>query len=126
MGLGDAKLLALAGAWFGGGGVLFVLFIGAFQGTLVAVAAMLSGRRLEEPASVLAERQQFHEELSAADPEQRAELERLLELDPILREPDGTSLGARVPFGPFLALALIELALFYEPISAAAEAWLLP
>lgn len=126
MGLGDAKLLALAGAWFGGGGVLFVLFAGALQGTLLAMATLLSGRRLEEPAAVVAEREQFHEQLRTADPAEREELERLMELDPVLREPDGTSLGARVPFGPFLVLALIELTLFYEPLSAAAEAWLLP
>ncbi len=126
MGLGDAKLLALAGAWFGGLGVVFVLFGGAVQGTLFAAAALLTGRRLEEPAAVQAERREFREELEAADAEQRVELERMLELDPVLREPDGTTLGARIPFGPFMALALIELALFYEPISVAAEAWLLP
>jgi leader peptidase (prepilin peptidase)/N-methyltransferase len=126
MGLGDAKLLALAGAWFGGAGVVFALFAGAFQGTLVAAVTLLSGRRLEEPAAVLAERQEFLRELEAASPEERAELERIQELDPVLREPDGTSLGARIPFGPFLALALIELALFYEKIQAAAEAWFLP
>jgi leader peptidase (prepilin peptidase) / N-methyltransferase len=126
MGLGDAKLLALAGAWFGGGGVLFVLFAGALQGTLLAMATLLSGRRLEEPAAVRAEREQFQDQLRTANPAEREELERILELDPVLREPDGTSLGARVPFGPFLVLALIELTLFYEPLSAAAEAWLLP
>jgi len=126
MGLGDAKLLALAGAWFGGGGVVFVLFAGAVQGTLLAAAVLISGRRLEEPAAVQAERQQFLEELSAAEGEERAELERIRELDPVLREPDGSTLGARIPFGPFLALAVIELTVFYEPTRAAAEAWLLP
>src|SRR5207247_2389698 len=34
MGLGDAKLLALAGAWLGWRGALFVVFGGAMQGTL--------------------------------------------------------------------------------------------
>ncbi|HXS30601.1 MAG TPA: prepilin peptidase, partial [Steroidobacteraceae bacterium] len=77
MGLGDAKLLALAGAWFGGLGVVFVLFAGAVQGTLFAVATLLTGRRLEEPLAVQAERKQFMEELNAADGEQRAELERM-------------------------------------------------
>lgn len=125
MGLGDAKLLALAGAWFGGSGVVFVLFAGATQGTLFALATLLSGRQFQEPASVQDERRQFLAELEAAEGEERVELERLLELDPVLREPDGTTLGARIPFGPFLALALVELALFYEPISGAAEAWLL-
>lgn len=126
MGLGDAKLLALGGAWFGGLGVVFVLFGGALQGTLLALASMLSGRRIEEPAAVVAERQQFQEELAAAEGEERAELERLAELDPVLREPDGSTLGTRIPFGPFLALALVELALFYEPLHALAEEWLLP
>lgn len=37
MGLGDAKLVALAGAWFGWPGALFVLFAGAIQGSATDV-----------------------------------------------------------------------------------------
>ena len=50
----------------------------------------------------------------------------MAELDPVLREPDGSTLGTRIPFGPFLALAIVELTLFYEPLRALAEEWLLP
>ena len=43
MGLGDAKLLALAGAWFGWQGAVFVLFAGALQGSLYALVLKLLG-----------------------------------------------------------------------------------
>lgn len=116
MGLGDAKLLALAGAWFGPLGALFVLFGGALQGTLVALTVLITKGKLEEPEAVREERQALLDAIAAAEGEERAALERELAEDPIGAEP-GEGLGqARLAFGPFLVLACIELLLFQEPI----------
>ena len=43
MGLGDAKLVALAGAWLGWPGAVFTLLAGAVQGTVYAGALHLLG-----------------------------------------------------------------------------------
>ncbi len=42
MGIGDVKLLAMIGAFFGWEGVLFVLFLGAILGSVVGVAIIIS------------------------------------------------------------------------------------
>ena len=41
MGLGDAKLLALAGGWFGWGGAVFALLAGAVQATVITLLVLL-------------------------------------------------------------------------------------
>lgn len=124
MGLGDAKLLALAGAWFGPFGVLFVLFGGALQGTLMALVVLLTQGKIEEPEAVREERRAMLEAIALAEGEERAALEAELAADPIGTEPEPGFRGARLAFGPFLVLACVELLLFYEPIRAAVEAFL--
>jgi leader peptidase (prepilin peptidase)/N-methyltransferase len=112
MGLGDAKLLMLAGAWFGWPGALFVLGAGAVQGTLVAVPLLLLKGKIEEPEAVKREREEIRKELEAMSPEERAEAEKELAADPLAEEA-GEGIGQiRMAFGPFLALATIECLLF--------------
>jgi leader peptidase (prepilin peptidase)/N-methyltransferase len=107
MGLGDAKLLALAGAWFGWRGVLFVLLLGSVLGTLTALAVYEARGRLEEPESVVREREELARELALLEGEERAELERELAKDPLFLQP-GSGIGqARLAFGPFLAVATL-------------------
>jgi len=97
-------------------GALFVLFGGALQGTLVALAVLLTKGRIEEPEAVREERRALQEAIAAAEGEERAALERELAEDPIGAEP-GEGFGqARLAFGPFLVLACLELLLFQEPI----------
>ena len=104
MGMGDAKLTMLAGAWFGWIGVLFVLMGGAVQGTLYAGAVYLVRGKIEEPAAVKADR----EELERLAAEGDDEAKQLL-LDDPLGTPQGEGFGqARLPFGPFLILAVLE------------------
>jgi leader peptidase (prepilin peptidase)/N-methyltransferase len=112
MGLGDAKLTLLAGAWFGWPGAVFILLAGAVQGTLVAVVVFLTQGRIEEPEAVKREREEIKAAIEAAEGEERRLLEEELAKDPIADEPEEGFGKARIPFGPFLALALIEYLLF--------------
>jgi leader peptidase (prepilin peptidase)/N-methyltransferase len=110
MGLGDAKLTMLAGAWFGWPGALFVLMAGAIQGTVGALAIYLTVGKIEEPEAVRADR----EELKAAAAEGDAEAAQILADDPLGDEPGEGLSQARIPFGPFLILGVLEL-LFFGP-----------
>lgn len=112
MGFGDAKLTALAGAWFGWQGAVFALFAGAMQATVVALLVFAVRGRIEEPEAVVQERAALEAAIQAASPEERAELERERDLDPVMREPEPGLGKARLPFGPFLALATLEYLLF--------------
>lgn len=113
MGLGDAKLLMLAGTWFGWPGVLFALVAGAVQGTVAALAVYTVTGKIEDPVAVKAEREQLRAELEAMAPEERAKLEAELEGDPLMSEAPAGLAKARIPFGPFLILGILEY-LFFE------------
>ena len=113
MAMGDAKLVMLAGAWGGWPGALFALLAGALQGTLVMAFLLLTGRRPEEPDAVRAEREAFRAALEAASGEEREALEAELAADPLLAsEPEEGLLQARLAFGPFLVLAVLEHVFF--------------
>lgn len=123
MGLGDAKLTMLAGAWFGWPGAVFALCVGAVQGTLLTLIVLLVRGRIDEPEAVKRERAALRAELEAADPEERARIESIVAGDPLAAEP-GEGLGqVRIPFGPFLALAIVEYLLVGEPFVKAYLAW---
>jgi leader peptidase (prepilin peptidase)/N-methyltransferase len=108
MGLGDAKLLMMAGAWFGWMGATFALLAGAVQGTIAALAMILLRGKIEEPASVQAEKTETERALALLGPAERAAAEAELAKDPLYEE-SSSGLGlARIAFGPFLALAMLE------------------
>jgi leader peptidase (prepilin peptidase)/N-methyltransferase len=104
MGLGDAKLVMLAGAWFGWRGVLFAVFGGAFQATIAAGVMLLVHGKVEEPEAVRKDREELQAAAAAGDEEAR----RAIEEDPLATAPGKGILAARVPFGPFLCLAILE------------------
>jgi leader peptidase (prepilin peptidase)/N-methyltransferase len=146
MGMGDAKLLALAGAWFGWPGAIFVLLAGSVQGSLYAGVTFLLGIKPKLPDAVLEDIAELEKAAAAGDEEAK----KALAEDPltedesdafILRffrrltgdsdtsqasrsdtdesttdagseevddEADGAP-RARIPFGPFLILAILEL-----------------
>jgi leader peptidase (prepilin peptidase)/N-methyltransferase len=108
MGLGDAKLLMMAGAWFGWMGATFALLAGAVQGTIAALAILLVRGKIEEPAGVQAEKRETEKALALLTPDERAAAEAELGKDPLYEAP-ASGLGlARIAFGPFLALAMLE------------------
>jgi len=108
MGLGDAKLMMLAGASFGWPGAAFALFAGALQASLVALVLLTAHGRIDEPDSVVADRAALKS--AALDGDEEAK--RALEQDPLALPPEDGILAARMPFGPFLCLATIEWMLF--------------
>jgi leader peptidase (prepilin peptidase)/N-methyltransferase len=110
MGLGDAKLAMLAGAWFGWPGVVAAIFGGALQATPAALIVWLVRGKIEEPESVLRDR----EEIERAAAEGDEEAKRQLEEDPLAVPPNPGLLQARLPFGPFLCLAILEWMLVGE------------
>jgi leader peptidase (prepilin peptidase)/N-methyltransferase len=144
MGMGDAKLVALAGAWFGWQGAAFTLFAGAIQGTIYAVVLRVLGVEPKLPEAV----RKDLEELEKAAAEGDEEAKKLLEEDPLAEDDDPFILTwlakligekeakpeekepagakeperdepeepprARIPFGPFLILACLELLFFGE------------
>jgi len=117
MGMGDAKLLAVAGAWFGWQGTLFTLVAGAVQGTLVAAIILIIKGQIDEPAVVEKERELLLSEVAAIeDPLEREAAEKELEKDPIFEKTTHSVAGARIPFGPFLVLAMIEYLLIGEAL----------
>lgn len=125
MGLGDAKLMALAGAWLGPLGALLTLFAGAVQGTLFAVSALLATGKIEEPAAVQQQRADLLQAIDEAEGEEKKELLREFHSDPLALPPSEAPGGLRVAFGPFLSLSIIELLLFFEPAQRYLEAFFL-
>ncbi len=110
MGTGDAKLTMMAGAFFGWPGVFFVLFAGAIQGTVGALAIFLVRGKIEEPEAVVADRAEMKRLADEGDEEAKA----ILADDPLANAPEPGLAQARIPFGPFLILAFLEF-LFAGP-----------
>ncbi len=124
MGLGDAKLVMMAGAWFGWSGATFVLLAGAVQGTVIVVLVYLAHGRIDEPAAVAREKAETEAALALLSSEQRAEAEARVAEDP-LYEPTLPGLGgSRVAFGPFLALAALEYLLLGPALVGGYVRWL--
>ncbi len=111
MALGDAKLVMMAGAWFGIEGAVFALVAGSIQGSLAAGVTLFFKGKLDEPEAVEREKAAILAEIAALPPEERAEAEKELEGDPLFEKGDASALGARIPFGPFLAISIIEFLL---------------
>jgi|GEM_PF-1207199 len=141
MGLGDAKLALLAGAWMGPEGALFVVFAGALQSTLGAVVMRVLGLSFAVPASVKAEIDALREKAAAGDPEAKA----LLADDPMAADLGGdeaadvgqgtaaradaahTDLATmRLPMGPFLVLSCLEFLFARRAILALFDRFLGP
>ena len=120
MGLGDAKLALMAGAWHGVEGAVFVMFAGALQSTIAAFAMRAVGLRFEEPESVKAEIAELRSRAEAGDEEAARDLAD----DPMGAAPTGATLGMRLPLGPFLALGCVEVLFFRRWLTDHVLAWL--
>lgn len=124
MGLGDAKLVMMAGAWFGWRGAIFALLAGAVQGTVAALVVLLVHGQIDEPAAVQKERAETEQALAKMTPEERAVAEADLARDPLYEAGQPGKVGlSRIAFGPFLALAMLEY-LFLGPSLEDCARWL--
>jgi leader peptidase (prepilin peptidase) / N-methyltransferase len=127
MGLGDAKLSLLAGAWLGWEGAIAVLFLGALQSVIAAVVMRALGLRYTVPASVKKEIDDLRARASKGDEEAKRDLED----DPMAMAKDDDApssaalLSARLPLGPFLALACIETLFLRRQIVEHVFGWLM-
>jgi leader peptidase (prepilin peptidase)/N-methyltransferase len=72
--------------------------------------------RIEEPAAVREERALLQQELSELSGERRDERLREMSADPLATEAEPGIGKLRIPFGPFLAVAIIEYLFFGEPL----------
>jgi leader peptidase (prepilin peptidase)/N-methyltransferase len=102
LGLGDAKLLLMVGAFTGLEGLVWTIAAGAVQGLLVSIPLLRSGKQVANTAL---------EDVHGDDPELGED------------DPDHV-MGQRVPFGPFLALAAMEFVLLRSQIDGWTD-WLL-
>ena len=126
MGEGDAKLLAMIGAWLGWQGAIFALVAGAMQGMVVALFLIATGRSTT-PAGVAADGEgeggvggdRGGDSDSGGDSDGDSDSDSDSDSD---GEP--TSAGRlKVPFGPFLAIGAIEFFFFGERLVAAYLEW---
>ncbi len=124
MGMGDAKLCMLAGAWFGWQGAVFALLAGAVQGTLVTLAVFVARGKIDEPEAVKREREEMRAAIEAAEGEEKEALLAELAKDPIADDPEEGLGKARLAFGPFLVLATLEYLLFGGAIVEGTVSWL--
>lgn len=121
MGMGDAKLLSFAGAWFGWRGAVFVLVAGAIQGTIGSLVWRLVAGKIETPEAVREEIAELRRLAEEGDEEARQALEE----DPAAEEHDDF-LQAAIPFGPFLILGCLEYLFGGHLVAPLVSRWLLP
>jgi leader peptidase (prepilin peptidase) / N-methyltransferase len=120
MGLGDAMFAVLAGAWFGPLGAVLVLFGGVFLMPLATIVLRVLRIEYSIPDSVVAEIADLRAQAAAGDADAKATLED----DPMAADVAEGVLTARLPLGPFLALASLILLFARRFIEGAVRAWL--
>lgn len=103
-GMGDTKLVVLAGAWHGVAGALFVLFAGAVQSVACALAMRAVGLKYAVPESVKAEIAELRARVGRGDADAKA----VFEDDPMAADARDGVLATRLPLGPFLVVACLE------------------
>jgi len=126
MGLGDAKLAILAGAWFGPIGAVLVLFFGSALMPLTAITMRVIGVSYRIPESVAAEVADLRKRAAEGDAEAKAELAD----DPMADSEENVGNGVegtmaiRMPLGPFLALGCLIVFFLRRELDTLIRAWL--
>ena len=117
MGYGDAKLLAIIGGLLGWQALLPTLFLASFQGSLIGITALVIARRGAPPEDE-AEHEAEEPAKPKEDPEGEEDEEDEDEEYALSREANRASLRhARIPFGPFISLAALEILVCQDYLS---------
>jgi leader peptidase (prepilin peptidase)/N-methyltransferase len=125
MGMGDFKLLVAVGAWFGWKGTVFVIFAGAVQGTLAAIAMKLTGGSIPLPPNVQAELDEVRKLAEEGTPEEQEEAKKILE-EELLTQVDGSFGRSALPMGPFLVLGFYEWLFAHDVILERFQSFTMP
>jgi leader peptidase (prepilin peptidase)/N-methyltransferase len=105
VGMGDAKLMAMIGAFLGPAGVAFTFVAGGVQGIIATLVSRATGWQLGPDPSLLedGDEDETSTDEGAAEPKEEAPKEEGA------KEKEETPLGlTTIPFGPFLSVAAIE------------------
>ncbi len=121
LGMGDWKLLMLAGAWFGWRGAFFVLLAGSVQGSVMALGLRLFGVKLGLPEGVKEELRELRAAADAGDEEAKKALEE--DMLNHVGDDDGV-MQSPLAFGPFLVLGWFEFLFFGDRILRDYDGWL--
>lgn len=108
MGWGDAKLLAAVGAFLGWRHLPAVVFLGAVQGLIAALVCLALGRSMEPTHTFVGLEDDENEQGEEGDTEEEDAGNEEEKVRSMRHVP--------VPFGPFLALAAVEVLFFGEVI----------
>lgn len=114
IGGGDFHLLLALGPWTGVYGSVFVLFAGAVQSVIAALAIRLTLGKIPLPAGVREQIAELRALADAGDEEAKKELAE----DMVASVDEGSFFGAALPLGPFLIMAAMEWLCFRADILA--------
>lgn len=123
---GDTVLLVVMGSWFGWLGAAFGLVAGAVQGTLIIIAVRVFGGAVAEPEAVKREREEIRAEIEKLPESERGRAMAEWRAEDELADEPGEGMQAPLPFGPFIAMAGIELLLFGPTLQDLFFLWTAP
>jgi leader peptidase (prepilin peptidase)/N-methyltransferase len=105
VGMGDAKLMAMIGAFLGPAGVAFTFVAGGLQGIIATLVSRATGWQLGPDPSLLEEGDEDEASTAEAAAEPKGEAPK----EEGAKDKGETPLGlTTIPFGPFLSVAAIE------------------
>lgn len=114
MGLGDAKLLAMIGAFQGPAGVVFALVAGSVQGLVATTLSRVTGWKLGPDPSLLEDDDDETPDAASGPEAEEPDAAKAEGVGEATEAADPGFMRTVIPFGPFLALGALEYLLGME------------